>query len=102
MDGDDSIKNLATSVDTMLGVAASGVVTIPTTASNVAVSVTVTYPAGRFTTAPPVTLTSTSNANPDWFHVSVNGNTATGFTAWGVRSSGTANFQANWIAQKVN
>lgn len=59
MDGDDAIKALAETVDTRLGVAATGIAATPATSSlNQAVSVLVTFPVGRFTAAPAVFVTA--------------------------------------------
>lgn len=101
MDGDDSIKALATAVDTQLGVSASGQNTIPIVAAATPVSVSVTYPAGRFTATPFPVVCPTTASDPSNFHCAVSNATATGFTIWGVRQTGTATFNANWTATQV-
>jgi hypothetical protein len=56
MDGDDAIKNLATAVDSKLPAktyVTDGTVSI---SANVAANATITFPAGRFTVAPRVTV----------------------------------------------
>lgn len=52
MDGDDSIHNLAEAVDSKLGVAAAGYASVPIASGSAQGTVTVTFPAGRFTAAP--------------------------------------------------
>lgn len=87
-DGDDVIHSLATAVDTQLGVAASGLVTTPVPgALNTAVSVTVTFPVGRFNVAPNVLVSANIN-NPHTAAVSATGVSATGVTVNGSRLSG--------------
>ena len=51
-DGDDSIHNLATAVETLLGVAASGSVVVTVATGTASGSIAVTFPAGRFPAAP--------------------------------------------------
>ena len=58
MDGDNAIQALAEAVDSKLGVAAAGSVAYPAGGAGIT-SVTVTFPAGRFTVAPVVVVTST-------------------------------------------
>lgn len=101
MDGDDAIHNLATSVDTKLGVSATGTVTHPF--SNVTQSiVAVTFPAGRFVN-PPVVLQSLitgAGAGATGMWLRLNGApTISGFTS--VLNTGaaqTATFTAYWHA----
>lgn len=98
MDGDDSIHNLATAVDTQLGATASGVATVPITTVSVAANVTVTFPAGRFTAPPAVVVTVNTGAAPDGFHANATTITATSTTIYGVRNPGNAPFPVSWLA----
>lgn len=64
--GATAIKNLATAVDTRLGVLASGTVSVNVTTGGTPATVTVTFPVGRFTVAPTVVagpLSSAANSN---------------------------------------
>jgi hypothetical protein len=100
MDGDDSIHSLATAVDTMLGVAAAGQVTIPIVAANTAASASVTLPAGRFTG----TLAGNATpfgSQPDNFRCSVGVLNANSMVIWGLRTSGTATFAVSWSVQAI-
>ena len=88
-DGDDAIHNLASAVDTKLGVATSGRVDTPIPgALNVQTSVAVTFPAGLFTVAPNLVATAGGGA-PQQAAVSWSAVTTTGVTLWGVRLSGS-------------
>lgn len=100
MDGDDAIHNLATAVDTQLGAAAQGTVSCPITAVSTPVSVSITFPSGRFNAVPAVTL-GAGGTNPDFFRVSVSNVTATGCILWGYRATGSAAFPISWIALLV-
>jgi hypothetical protein len=98
MDGDDAIKALATAVDTKLGAAASGSATVPITAGATVASISVTFPAGRFTAAPAVLTTVNTGAQPDTFHSNAAGITATGCTIYGIRVNGASPFPVAWLA----
>src|SRR4029077_470139 len=64
MDGDDAIHNLATAVDTLTGVFASGTVNTPVPgALNPVVSVAVTFPVGRFTAPPQVSVCAIASSS---------------------------------------
>lgn len=96
MDGDDAIHNLASAVDTKLGLAASGVTTITPSAANILTSVGVTFPTGRFTDVPSI-VGQAVTTSADTVDVRVSGATATGFTLSLRRSSATAT-GIYWIA----
>lgn len=101
MDGDDAIKNLATAMDTKSGVSASGVATVPVAVIGTPVSVTVTFPAGRFSTAPNVQVTAQATA-PQNFAVGIGSGsiTTTGVTIWGTKiAAGAAPFPVTWQAR---
>jgi len=99
MDGDDSIHNLATAVDTKLGTAATGTTTVPVVTAGVNYTVSVTFPAGRFVNAPTVVVCA-QTSNPTTCMASMNtGTTTTGFTFVGQRVSGGSNpFTVYWHA----
>lgn len=99
MDGDDAIHALATAVDSKLGLAASGLVSVDVTALGTPGTKTVTFPAGRFTVAPSV-VANPSTPNPQQWNASVTAVTAAGFTAAAVRSAGSvpASTNVQWIA----
>jgi hypothetical protein len=87
-DGDDAIHSLASAVDTKLGVAATGLVTLAAPGGlNSTVSATVTLPAGRFTAVPSVAVTSTVT---DPFTVACCATTVTAasFSVRGARTAG--------------
>lgn len=96
-DGDESIRDLALAVDGRLGVIAGGTVNVPIVAAGNAVTVAVTYPAGRFTALPSLSVTPLSTA-PGSVRSSVRDPLATGFTLVGSRDSGTNAFPVQWIA----
>lgn len=98
-DGDDAIKNLATAVDTKLGVAASGSGVL-SNVSTTATTLAVTFPAGRFTAAPTV-LTAQSAGNPTNNNVAVTGVTTTGCTLVAQRFSGTGAVTVTWYAVQL-
>lgn len=85
MDGDDAIQALAEAVDTKLGVSAAGTFTI---ASNGSAQWTtaVTFPTGRFSEAPAVSVSYLNGGNI--FLAAVASVTATGFTAGAFRRDG--------------
>jgi hypothetical protein len=102
MDGDDAIHNLATAVDTRLGVSATGTVTHPFNNATQSV-VAVTFPAGRFVNPPVAVLQSLivgAGAGASGMWLRLNGApTATGFSS--VLNTGaaqTATFTAYWHA----
>jgi hypothetical protein len=102
VDGDNAIQALATAVDTILGLSACGVVSIPITAPGVNASVTVTFPVGRFTAPPQVQAThnnvSTTNARQPTVNA---GATATSCVISGSRDSGSAPFPVSWWAVQL-
>jgi len=98
-DGDDAIHNLATAVDTKVGVAAAGIAAVNVTTGGTAATLAVTFPVGLFTAAPIVlctyTLAATSNAA-----CSAQSPTTTGFQCSAVRAtSGVIN--VNWHAVQL-
>jgi len=64
MDGDDAIKALATAVDTKLGAAAAGTVDFTGLTAGGTGSVTITFPAGRFTAPPTAVNFTVYSGNP--------------------------------------
>lgn len=97
-DGDDAIKNLAQSVDSKVGVLASGLASV-VLSSQIQNSITVTFPAGRFVAAPNVVATSESG---NYVAMSTSP-TTTNVLIWassktGVSSSGTV--PVRWIAHQ--
>lgn len=104
MDGDDAIRNLATAVDTKVGLVASGQVTVPITAANTVASAAVTFPVGLFTAAPAVNLTqngagAVGSITTRFYNVT--GSSPTGFNAVGVNTSGSATFSLYWLASQT-
>lgn len=99
-DGDNAIQALATAVDTKAGVRCSGEATVPITAVNTPVSLTITFPAGLFTAAPASVVVGLRIANPLQAAVASGSITATSFVLWGARSTGSATFQAEWTAHQ--
>jgi len=97
--GDDTIKALAQFLDGTASTRAGGTVTVNTTALNVPVSTSVTFPAGRFTAAPQV-ITTARVSNPQTATTAANNATATGVVIWGARTSaGNLNpFDIDWVA----
>jgi len=76
--GDDTIHSLADKIETNLRATAAGTVTI-TTVANTYTTVAVTFPAGRFTVAPTVIVSFTTNA----FNSTMLGCAATSITTSG-------------------
>jgi hypothetical protein len=103
MDGDDAIHNLANAVDSKLGVAAGGSATLPApSATNIPVSLAVTFPAGRFTVAPFVTASPTGGSPQALAPCTVVSVTAAGFTLYGARvGGGMATILCYWQAIQV-
>jgi hypothetical protein len=98
-DGDDAIHDLATAVDTKAGCAASGNVTGNIVTGGTAVSVAVTFPAGRFPATPAVVCGAVNNnaATTATAATVASGTTAAGCTISVVRA-GAGSQQAWWIA----
>jgi len=100
MDGDDAIHNLATAVDTMVGVCAAGTATtgVPS-ALNTPVSAAVTFPAGRFTVAPQVMVTISGSSVNAFAPLGASGVNTSGFQLWYSKSSGgLAAITVLWMA----
>ena len=74
---------------------AAGTATV-TPVANTATRLSVTFPPGRFTAAPVVTITA-DEANPQTVDVSVTGASVTGFNAWIFKTNATTTF-LHWIA----
>jgi hypothetical protein len=99
MDGDDAIHNLASAVDTKLGVAAAGSVSInASTVGNVATAA-VTFPAGLFT-APPIIVTSI-NGNPINCFTGCSSVTAANASIVLVRTASPGTSVVNWYAVQL-
>ena len=101
MDGDDSIHNLASAVDTKLGVACGGQVSIPISALNTPSVVAVTFPVGLFT-ASPFVLATGGGGNPHQFAVSWTATTTTGVNIVGARTAGSVGaLVVYWAAHQI-
>jgi hypothetical protein len=101
MDGDDSIKALATAVDTKLGVATGGFLTAPDSASQGGVqTTTVTFPVGLFTSPPAVTVAQ-ATTNPTNIFISAYLSTTTSVSIRTLRTASVAGVPFYWIAQQV-
>lgn len=89
-------------VDDNVGRIASGTAVVPITAINTAASVAVTFPAGRFSAAPDVTVTPVLVASgmDDRVNVAVDNVTSTGCTIRGLRETATAGVTVHWIAHQ--
>lgn len=98
MDGDDAIKALAQKVDGSVGLLASGVVTV--TLSNAAQAFTaVTFPSGRFQSAPAVVATTASGT----YLANAVSPTATGVNIYAAHRDGTAasgSVTVYWMARQ--
>jgi hypothetical protein len=99
MDGDNVIRSLAEAVDTKLGCAAGGLVTITPSSAGAATAVAVTFPAGRFTVAPWMVSNMSAGSNTDR-QTGVTGVTTTGATIT-LTSATAAGVPIYWIALQV-
>lgn len=102
MDGDDSIKNLATEVDTHLGRVASGSVMVSLPTAGVAGSIAVTFPVGRFTVAPQI-ATALASGNAGYMGgtaTGVTGITTSGCVISAVRSGSNTSMGVSWVANQ--
>lgn len=101
-DGDDAIHNLATAIDTRVGVIAAGLVSVPVSSGQSLGSVAVTFPAGRFSAVPVVNGTF-NGTNVAWSGVNISSITAAGCTVGvshrdGTPSGTTTAFTVAWHA----
>jgi hypothetical protein len=96
MDGDDAIHNLATAVDTKLGVAAAGQAVLPSGSVGTVVSVAVTFPAGLFTASPICMATYNGTSSSVLMALAVSSISVTGTTIFGGRASGSAGSVNVW------
>lgn len=96
---DDNVKNLADDVEALTRVG-TGTLTGLTagTVGNVTITFATPFPAG---VVPVVQLTPTVTVPTALFPLSVSGVSNTGFTAYGGRSSGTANIGFNYTATRT-
>lgn len=98
MDGDNAIQALAQKIDTVLGLMASGTTTV--TLSNAAQAfATVTFPAGRFQSAPAVVASTASGT----YLANTVGATATSVQIYAAHRDGTAqsgSVSVAWIARQ--
>lgn len=103
MDGDDAIHSLATAIETHLGGAACGIATLPAPSGvNTPTTLAVTFPAGRFTTAPVVVASPNGGAPQVFAPCSSASVTATGCVLYGARvSGGMATIVTNWYAVQI-
>lgn len=103
MDGDDAIHALADKVENnLLGGVLSGMATTPAPpAVNTGVSVTVTFPVGRFTAVPFVVAQCVASSPHTVACTTLNA-TASGVTLNGSRLSGSLSaINIAWMAQQV-
>ncbi len=96
-DGDDAIHNLATAVNNMAGVSASGIAVVNVTATNTPTNLVVTFPAGRFT-APPAVVASPASGNPSTVLATAGIATTTSVTITAFRTASAGSTQVSWIA----
>lgn len=98
--GATAIQNLAQAVDTKLGVLAAGAASVPISAIGTVGNTTVTFPAGRFPSAPVAVVTTTQNASlPQNSTSSAAAITATGFTMYAIRTGGSLSpVVVGWVA----
>jgi hypothetical protein len=102
MDGDDAIHNLATAIDTKLGVSAVGLVTHSFAGANQS-TVAVTFPAGRFVNPPVAVLQSINSGAAStiggmWLRLA-GAATTSGFTSvMNLGTNATNTFSAFWHA----
>ena len=103
MDGDDAIHNLASAVDSKIGVGAGGTATLPQpSAANTPVNIAVTFPAGRFTGTPWITAVPSGGSPHVFSPCTVVSPTNTGFILYGARvSGGMATIPCYWMAIQV-
>jgi len=95
--GDDAIHALADKIEANLRATAAGVVTI-TTVANTYTTVAVTFPVGRFTVAPTVVVSWTTNAhNTTMLGCAATSITAAGCNVGALRTSASPT-QVAWIA----
>jgi hypothetical protein len=100
-DGDDILRSLATDCDTILGVAAAGTtaaVALPVVGTPA--SVAITFPVGRFTAAPTISVTPRTN-NPQQVYAGAANPTTAGVNAWVCRNTGTAAIAVDWYAVQL-
>ena len=91
MDGDNAIQALAERINSHVGVLASGVVPVTIATAGTVGTAAVTFPVGRFTVAPNVTVTP-QTGQPQNNAASVSTASATGMNVAALRStSGTLN-----------
>jgi hypothetical protein len=95
MDGDDAIRKLAQSVDNMVQ---GGTISIPITATNTPVMVSIVFPVAYVGGALPNVTCSPVTNNPHQVFAAVNAPSATGVNIWGARTSGTTAFTVHWVA----
>lgn len=106
MDGDDVIHSLADKVNDQLGASASGSGTLPAPgAADGLTTLAVTFPVGRFVTAPLVFMQATGNLpQATGNYVSIwptNPATTTGFTANMRRGTNLSAVPFHWFAVTV-
>jgi hypothetical protein len=99
--GDNMLQALAEACDAKVGVRAAGTFVWPAWAGGIAV-LAITFPAGRFTAPPAVTLSAISGI-PHQRRWSPSSVTASGFTANAYYVGGsTATLSGYWIARVAN
>ena len=101
MDGDDSIHSLATAVETLLGVAASGTVVVTLTTGAFTGNTAITFPVGRFATAP--MGFATCHSGPTAYYGSAGQPTTSGMLVYATHRAGTTvgsttNLTCSWFA----
>jgi len=101
MDGDDAIHSLATAVETLLGVAASGSVVVTLTTGAFTGNTAVTFPVGRFLAAP--MGFACCHSGPTAYYGSAGQPTTGGMTVYATHRAGTTvgsntNLTVSWMA----
>lgn len=99
-DGDNAIQNLAQAVDDKAGVFASGVESVTFGANGTPVAIPVTFPVGRFTTAPVVQIALRGVASPQAYAVSTGTPTSSGVTLYVTRITGSSGASLQWLAHQ--
>ena len=102
-DGDDAIKALAQFTETQAGQGAAGIVSVPVASGAAVGSAAVTFPVGRFSSAP-VVQTTINAANTGWLPWGVYNLTTSGCTVQVAHRDGTASgsntsFNVMWLAR---
>lgn len=102
--GATAIQNLATAIESKLGAMAAGIALVPIPVVGTTYALSVTFPAGRFTSAPSAIMTLAQNVSSPQNSATgpASNPTATGFTIRAVRTAGSAgDLNVGWLAVSV-